>query len=103
GNAVGAVCSRISETMTLRIQPMSDGGFQYVTPFGDTQEFLRVEDAIAKAQELTGQHVRRRADHAGAKDIALRMDVREVRFKDQMGMEHVNWIDVTARATGEPR
>ena len=89
--------------MTLRIQPMSDGLFQFVTPFGDAHEFRRAEDAIARARELTGQHVRRRADHAGARDIALRMDVREVRFKDQKGMDHINWIEVTARATGEPR
>jgi len=103
GNAVGAVCSRISETMTLRIQPLVDGQFQLLTPFGDAQDFRRAEEAIARAKDLAGQHVWGKADRSGAKDISLRVDVREVRFKDQKGMEHLNWIEVIARATGEPR
>lgn len=102
GNAVGAVCSRISEMLTLRIQPLSDGQFQLVTPWGDTKDFRRVEDAIKRAKELAGEHAWSKADRAGARDIALRTDVREDRFKDQKGMEHLNWIEVTARATGEP-
>ena len=87
----------------LRIQPLSDGQFQMVTPWGDAQDFRRAEDAANRAKELAGQHVWGRADRAGAWEIALRTDVREVRFKDQKGMEHLNWIEVTARATGEPR
>jgi hypothetical protein len=102
GNAVGAVCSRISEMLTLRIQPLSDGQFQLVTPWGDAKDFRRVEDAIKRAKELAGEHAWSKADRAGARDIALRTDVREDRFKDQKGMEHLNWIEVTARATGEP-
>lgn len=102
GNAVGAVCSRISETLILRIQPLSDGQFQMVAPWGDAQDFRRAEEAIDRAKALAGEHVRGRAEKAGATDIALRTDVREVRFKDQRGMEHLNWIEVTARATGEP-
>jgi N-methylhydantoinase A/oxoprolinase/acetone carboxylase beta subunit len=103
GNAVGAVCSRISESMTLRIQPLVDGQFQLLTPFGDTQDFRRAENAIARAKDLAGQVVWGKADRAGAKDIGLRVDVHEVRFKDQRGMDHLNWIEVTARASGEPR
>lgn len=102
GNAVGAVCSRISETLTLRIQPLVDGQFQLVTPFGDSQDYRRAEEAIARAKDLAGQHAWGKADRAGARDIALRVDVQEVRFKDQKGMDHLNWIEVTARATGEP-
>lgn len=102
GNAVGAVCSRISETLTLRIQPLTDGQFQMVTPWGDAQDFRRAEDAIRRAKELAGEYAWGKAERAGARDIALRTDVRESRFKDQKGMEHLNWIEVTARATGEP-
>jgi len=102
GNAVGAVCSRISETLTMRIQPLSDGQFQMVTPWGDAQDFRRAEEAIKRAKVLAGEHVQGRAERAGAADISVRTDVREVRFKDQKGMEHLNWIEVTARATGEP-
>ncbi|NLX47549.1 MAG: hydantoinase/oxoprolinase family protein [Euryarchaeota archaeon] len=103
GNAMGAVCSRISETMTLRVQPMSDGYFQFVTPFGDTREYHSVDEAIAQARELAGLHVQRRAEHSGARDVVLRTDLREVLLKDREGMERVDWIEVTARATGEPR
>ncbi|OPX59382.1 MAG: Hydantoinase/oxoprolinase [Methanomassiliicoccales archaeon PtaB.Bin215] len=102
GNAVGAVCSRISEALTLRIQALSDGQFQMVTPWGDAQDFRRAEDAVKRAKELAGEHAWKKAERAGARDIALRTDVREVRYKDQKGMEHLNWIEVTARATGEP-
>jgi N-methylhydantoinase A/oxoprolinase/acetone carboxylase beta subunit len=103
GNAVGAVCSRISETLTMRIQPLSDGQFQMVTPWGDAQDFRRAEEAIKRAKVLAGEQVLGRAERAGAADVSVRTDVREVRFKDQKGMEHLNWIEVTARATGEPR
>jgi N-methylhydantoinase A/oxoprolinase/acetone carboxylase beta subunit len=102
GNAVGAVFSQISETLTLRIQPLSDGQFQMVTPWGDAQDFRRAEEAIRRAKELAGEHARGKAERAGAVGVSLRTDVREVRFKDQKGMEHLNWIEVTARATGEP-
>jgi N-methylhydantoinase A/oxoprolinase/acetone carboxylase beta subunit len=103
GNAVGAVCSRISETLTLRIQPLSDGQFQMVTPWGDAQDFRRAEDAVKRAKVLAEEHVWGKADRAGAINITMRSDVREIRFKDQRGMDHLNWIEVTARATGEPR
>lgn len=103
GNAVGAVCSRISETLTLRIQPLTDGQFQLITPWGDAQDFRRAEDAVKRARELAAEHVWGRADRAGAENIALRTDVHEARFNDQKGTEHLNWIEVTARATGEPR
>ncbi len=103
GNAVGAVCSKISETVTIRIQPLVDGQFQFSVPFGGTQEFRRVEDALARARDLAGQHAWGRADRAGAKEIAVRVDVKEVRFKDQKGADHLNWIDIVARASGEPK
>ncbi len=103
GNAVGAVCSRISETLTLRIQPLSDGQFQLLTPFGGTLDFPRAEEAIAQAKDLAGLHVRGKAEHAGAQDVRLRVDVHELRFRDQLGMEHLDWIEVVARASGLPR
>ncbi len=81
GNAVGAVCSRISETLTLRIQALSDGQFQMVTPWGDAQDFRRAEDAVKRAKELAGEHAWKKAERAGARDFALRTDVREVRYK----------------------
>jgi hypothetical protein len=74
-----------------------------VTPWGDAQDFRRAEEAIKRAKVLAGEQVLGRAERAGAADVSVRTDVREVRFKDQKGMEHLNWIEVTARATGEPR
>ncbi|MBN1110281.1 MAG: hydantoinase/oxoprolinase family protein [Methanomassiliicoccales archaeon] len=103
GNAVGAVSGRISETVTLRIQPLSDGQFQLVTPFGSELEFWKVEEALDRAKWMAEDHVRGQAEGAGAKDVRLRVDVRELRSWDEEGMDHVDWIEVTARATGEPR
>jgi len=100
-SAVGAVCGRVYDTVTTRIQPLNDGQFQLLTPFGDAQDFCRLEDAIATAKEFARLHVWGKVNRTGAKKIALREDVREVHFRDQTGMEHLNWIEVTARASGE--
>jgi hypothetical protein len=70
-------------------------------PWGDA----RTSAGRGRGQEGQGAGWRaclEKAERAGARDIALRTDVKEVRYKDQKGMEHLNWIEVTARATGEP-
>jgi NDP-sugar pyrophosphorylase family protein len=103
GNAVGAVCSKVSETIAVQVYPR-DFKFWIFSPFTDPLEFHHREEAIEKAMEIAGEYVRVRALAAGAKNVEVMVDVDEKRFApgSSTSTPTSNWTEVRARATGDP-
>ena len=104
GNAVGAVCSKVSEMIAVQVYPR-DFKFWIFSPFTDPLEFHHREEAIEKAKEIAGEYVRVRAVVAGAKNVEIMVDVDERRFAPGSATTTPtsNWTEVRARATGDPR
>jgi hypothetical protein len=104
GNAVGAVCSQISETVTAQVFPNMDNVFFVLGPFGTPVTYGHVEQAISAARRQAEEYVRNRVYEAGAENIRVRSDVYENKFfgGDNVEGEQTAWVDIVARATGDP-
>ncbi len=104
GNAVGAVCSQISETVTAQVFPNMDNLFFVLGPFGTPVTYSHVEQAIGAARRQAEEYVRNRVYEAGAQNIRVRSDTYENKFYggDNVEGEQTAWVDIIARATGDP-
>ncbi|MCX6651497.1 MAG: hydantoinase/oxoprolinase family protein [Methanomassiliicoccales archaeon] len=105
GNAVGAVCSQISETVTVQVYPNMDNVFFVLGPFGSPVTYSHLEQAISSARCQAEEFVRNRVYEAGAENIRVRSDVNANKFfgGDNVEGEQTAWVDVVARATGDPK
>ncbi|HIH76571.1 MAG TPA: hydantoinase/oxoprolinase family protein [Methanomassiliicoccales archaeon] len=104
GNAVGAVCSQISETVTAQVFPNMDNLFFVLGPFGTPVTYGHVEQAIGAARRQAEEYVRNKVYEAGAENIRVRSDIYENKFYggDNVEGEQTAWVDIVARATGDP-
>lgn len=104
GNAVGAVCSQISETVTAQVFPNMDNLFFVLGPFGTPVSYGHVEQAVGAARRQAEEYVRNKVYEAGAENIRVRSDVYANKFYggDNVEGEQTAWVDIVARATGDP-
>ncbi len=104
GNAVGAVCSQISETVTAQVFPNADNVFFVLGPFGTPVTYGHLEQAVSAARRQAEEYVRNRVYEAGAENIRVRSDISENKFYggDNVEGEQTAWVDIVARATGDP-
>jgi len=104
GNAVGAVLSEITESITIQVYPR-DAKFLILSPLSSPIEYSHIEEAISSARRTAEIHVRQLIEVAGADDITVRVEAIERRFSDGYGkeMKFTNWIDVRATGKGKPR
>jgi N-methylhydantoinase A/oxoprolinase/acetone carboxylase beta subunit len=103
GNAVGAVCSKVSETIALQVY-LRDFKFWVFSPFTEPIDFHNEAEALEKAKEMASEFVRAKAIAAGAKNVEVMVDLDEKRFSpgSMTTTPTTNWIEVRARATGDP-
>lgn len=103
GNAVGAVCSQVFDSVTIQVHPRN-GLFHLVAPFSEPLQFDRLEEAVEKGRQLATEYVTAQVRSSGGVDIVTKVEVREMRSKigSQSLCDHLNWVEVRARATGPP-
>jgi N-methylhydantoinase A/oxoprolinase/acetone carboxylase beta subunit len=103
GNAVGAVCSKVSESITLQVYPRGSHYWVF-SSLTDPEKFDRQEDAVIRAKEMASSYVMGRAVLAGAKDVKVMVEATDGSVGSNFGMlKHTsNWIRVCARASGDP-
>lgn len=103
GNAVGAVCSKVFDSITVQIHPR-DGRFNIIAPFCEPLQSDRLEEAVEKASALASEYVQGQVRLSGGVDIATKVEVRDMRSRvsSRSQSDSFNWIEVKARATGQP-
>jgi len=103
GNAVGAVCSEMTESITLEISPR-ENKFLVYSQYSTPMEFYHLEEAVSSARSSAERHVVGKLEAARAKDIKVKIDRIENRFSDGYGkeMKFVSGILIRAIATGKP-
>jgi hypothetical protein len=103
GNAVGAVCSIVAESVEVQIHKRDDIFFVYV-PDKEPVEVERLEQALYAAKEGAAAYVRKKVEEAGGRDISvlLEVEMKKCRTGVRTAKEHLNWVEVRARATGRP-
>ena len=103
GNAVGAVCSKVSESVTLQVYPRGSHYWVF-SSLTDPKKFDSQEDAVIHAKEMASNYVLDRAVMAGAKDVKVMVEAYDGGSGPNSGMHkhNSNWIRVCARASGDP-
>jgi hypothetical protein len=103
GNAVGAVCSEITESISIEISPVGDK-FLVFWQFSAPMQYSHLEEAVSSARTQAERHVVERLNIARATDIKVRVERVDVRFNDGYGkeMKFVNAIYIRATGTGKP-
>jgi N-methylhydantoinase A/oxoprolinase/acetone carboxylase beta subunit len=105
GNAVGAVCSQVTEMFTVQVSPQDEEKFMVFSPMSSPSQYMRLEEAISSAKSYAERVVRDRIAKEDVEDVKVRIEVLEKKYSDGYGkeMKFVNWIDIRAIAVGRPR
>ncbi len=103
GNAVGAVCSEITESVSIEISPVGDK-FLVFWQFSAPMQYSHLEEAVSSARTQAERHVTERLIVARATDIKVKVEREDVRFSDGYGkeMKFVNAVFIRATGTGKP-
>ena len=103
GNAVGAVCSEITESVSIEISPAGDK-FMVFWQFSAPMQFSHLEEAVSSARTQAERHVLERLAIARATDVKVKVERVDMRFSDGYGkeMRFVNAIYIRATGAGKP-
>ena len=104
GNAVGAVCSLVSESIMVQVF-LRDDKYLVFSPLSSPSQYSHLGDALASARSTAERYVRDKITGPSVEDVKVRVEVFEKRFSDGYGQESrfVNWVDVRATATAKPK
>jgi N-methylhydantoinase A/oxoprolinase/acetone carboxylase beta subunit len=103
GNAVGAVCSEVAESVEVQILPR-DHRFHFYAPEQEPLDFETMEQAISSARAVAETIARDKVIEAGGVDIRtlVEVEIKRVNVGVSYPTEIVNWVLVKARASGKP-
>ncbi len=103
GNAVGAVCSVVADSVEVQIHKRDNTFFVYI-PDKEPIEVERLEQAMYAAKEGAAAYVNKKVEEAGGTDISVLVEVemKKCRTGVRTSREILNWVEVRARATGKP-
>jgi hypothetical protein len=104
GNAVGAVCSQVTESIMVQVF-LRDDKYLVFSPLSSPSQYSQLGDALASARSSAERYVRDKITGPSVEDVKVRVEVFEKRFSDGYGQESrfVNWVDVRATATAKPK
>ncbi len=104
GNAVGAVCSKITDVVTVTVQPGYHSNYMVRPPLIGLQEHQHLSSAINAASTNAARYVHRRVEEAGGTDVEVIVTRSELRANEGEGSDadQLNFVEVTARAVGVP-
>lgn len=108
GNAVGAVSSKIAESLTAIIQPMVDNRYTASIPFMGTTYHSHRDNAVASAKKAMEEYLSTKIKRSGATNIRTTSRVKTYRAAeggygnwDDLAT-NITFIEVTSRAVGDP-
>jgi hypothetical protein len=93
----------VSESITLQVYPRGSHYWVF-SSLSDPEKFDSQEDAVVRAKEMASSYVLDRAVMAGAKDVKVMVEAYEGSGGAEATMlkHSSNWIQVCARASGDP-
>lgn len=102
GNAVGAVCSLISESITVEVHPGVEK-FIVFSQYGSPSEYRRLEEAISSARSTAERYVRQQLEQSRVEDIKVKIDRIDRKFFDGHGNKKKLYSSILIRATATGR
>ena len=101
GNAVGTVCSKVSETASVQIRATKGGGYELVCSFEAPVMIRCLQDAVDRAKDMAAGRALEKAMKAGGVNVTVDVETDSSNFSNHADA-FVDWIEVRARATGDP-
>ena len=108
GNAVGAVSSKVSESLTAIIQPTVDNRYTAAIPFMGTTFYSHRDTAVSSAKKCMEDHLSMKVKRSGGTNVKTISRTKiyysaEGRYGgwDDLATT-INFIEVTSRAVGDP-
>ncbi|MCL2786340.1 MAG: hydantoinase/oxoprolinase family protein [Methanomassiliicoccaceae archaeon] len=101
GNAIGTVCSKVSESSTVQIRAVKGGGYELISSFEQPIRMQCLPDALEKAKGMVTDNALSKAVKAGGVNVTVNVEVDNSNFSNHADA-FVDWIEVRARATGDP-
>lgn len=108
GNAIGAVSSKIAESLTAMIQPTVDNRYTAAIPFMGTTYHSHRDNAIASAKKSMEEFLMNKVKRSGGVNIKTTSRVKTYTASeggygnwDDLAA-NINFIEVTSRAVGDP-
>ncbi len=110
GNAVGAVCSKISESLSGNVIPTPDYRFLTTVPFIGSSYHVHIGSAISSAQRSLESYLENKLKAAGAKNVVTSSKIKTYMaseggigdYTDEGLTGTVNYVEVISRAIGDP-
>lgn len=108
-NAVGAVCSKISESLSATVQPTLDFRFVANVPFVGPTEYSHFESALEGAKSSLVRHLVQKVERSGADNIKIYSKVNMNRAQEgkfghweDVAVRNLNYAEVNVRVVGDP-
>ena len=110
GNAVGAVCSKISESLSGNVIPTPDYRFLTTVPFIGSSYHVHIGSAISSAQRSLESYLENKLKAAGARNVVTSSKIKTYMaseggigdYTDEGLTGTVNYVEVISRAIGDP-
>ena len=104
GNAIGAICSKMVNSITAVITPCDDGGFKVAVPMKDPRYLRKLDEAMGVAKDLLREELLESLRKEGAENIQIMFKTRTYSMtEDGLWTENdLDHADVIGRASGDP-
>ena len=110
GNAVGAILSKIVESLSANVVPTPDYRYLATVPFIGTSYHLYLGNAISSCVRSLENHLRSRLTEQGARNIVTSSKIKTYMaseggigdYTDEGIAGTVNYVEIISRAVGDP-
>ncbi len=109
GNAVGAVCSKIMESLSATVSPTINFTYLANVPFIGPVEYNHFDSAVESCKTSLTRHLRAKAEASGGKNIRVHSKLKVHRAVEGgwgawegEGSRGMNYADITVRVVADP-
>ncbi len=110
GNAIGAISSKIVESLSANVIPTPDYRFLATIPFIGTSYHLHLGNAISACKRSLESHLENKLKNCGARNIVTSSKIKTFMaseggvgdYTDEGLSGTVNYVEIISRAVGDP-
>jgi N-methylhydantoinase A/oxoprolinase/acetone carboxylase beta subunit len=111
GNAIGAICSKIAESLSATVVPTPDYRYLATVPFIGSSYHAHLDTAISSAKRSLEAYLESKIKASGAKNVVTSSKIKTYmsieggvgNWEDEDGLARtVNYVEIISRAVGDP-
>ncbi len=110
GNAIGAICSKVVESLSATITPTHDFRYKLEVPYLGPSYYSQINSAISAAKSSLENFLIKEVEKKGGKDIRTSTKIKTVTaveggvgdWEETGVARNINYVEVICRAVGEP-